>query len=697
MTTSRHPLGVLRGEDDTARLRGYPGRMRRPWPLLMGFPARLATPSIQDWLLAGGFAVAAEAEALIRVAGPSWSQEITALAGLAVLALAWRRRRPLYTLAALTAGLTVDTIGGGLVETAVPVCAVFVTGYSLGVYADRRDIAVGSGLAMAGIIFGNVVQPQSRPLGNSLLFFALFGLGTPVLMGRLVRSRSRLVERLREQTDQLRVEREARVVQAALADRLDVAHHLNEVVTRCVRALLAQVAIAEAQAGSGGASAAAEIERIAREALGEMRRLLVLLSPNSGATAVPAGGVVTLLRQTALIGIQAAPVKEGREVGLELRSPSRWWSASMRLWPVVLATAFFALLSWAIQISDDLRGPRLLNLVAAAAVAAPLAFANRWPIAASVVSLLAAALSSLILTPLGPLLPSVLLALALPFSVAAYSDWRHALLGLAPYGAGFSAFYAVSRPSPFGIGEAAQVVVLSLVAWIAGRMVRDRSQLALRIVETNEQLMEEREARAREAVIDERARVARELHDVIGHSLTVIVLQAGAARRAWQTDQERALTALATVARVARESLTDLVASLDALDREPPDGAQHPRLEALEHLIDMARLAGLPVELSIDGKPSPLRPDIDLAAYRVVQEALTNVIKHAPGARTKVAVRYDADRLELEVTNNLPPASRHHTAHPEGGHGLVGMRDRVVACQGSVEWGLQVGDEFAVR
>ena len=89
--------------------------------------------------------------------------------------------------------------------------------------------------------------------------------------------------------------------------------------------------------------------------------------------------------------------------------------------------------------------------------------------------------------------------------------------------------------------------------------------------------------------------------------------------------------------------------------------------------------------------------DLDLAAYRVVQEALTNVIKHAPGARTKVAVRYDADRLELEVTNNLPPASRHHTAHPEGGHGLVGMRDRVVACQGSVEWGLQNGDEFAVR
>jgi MYXO-CTERM domain-containing protein len=659
----------------------------------MGFPARLATPSIQDWLLAGGFAVAAEAEALIRVPGPSWSQEITALAGLAVLALAWRRRRPLYTLASLTAGLTVNTIGGGLVETAVPVCAVFVTGYSLGVYADRRDIAVGSGLAMAGTIFGNVVQPQSRPLGNSLLFFALFGLGTPVLMGRLVRGRSRLVERLREQTDQLRVEREARVVQAALADRLDVAHHLNEVVTRCVRALLAQVAIAEAQSGSGGASAAAEIERIAREALGEMRRLLVLLSPNSDATVVPAGGVVTLLRQTALIGIQAAPAKEGREV----RSPSRWRSASMRLWPVVLATAFFALLSWAIQISDDLRGPRLLNLAAAAAVAAPLAFANRWPIPVSVVSLLAAALSSLVLTPLGPLLPSVLLALVLPFSVAAYSDWRRALLGLATYGAGFCAFYAVSRPSPFGPGEAAEAVVLSLVAWIAGRVVRDRSQLAMRIAETNQQLVEEREARAREAVITERARVSRELHDVIGHSLTVIVLQAGAARRSWLTDRERALTALATVTKVARESLTDLLASLDALEGEPPDGAEHPRLDALEHLIDMAGLAGLRVDLRVDGKPSPLRPEIELAAYRVVQEALTNVIKHAPSAKTTVVIRYNAERLELEVTNNLPPASRHRAAHPEGGRGLVGMRDRVVACQGSVEWGLQNGDEFAVK
>src|SRR5260370_2155138 len=202
-----------------------------------------------------------------------------------------------------------------------------------------------------------------------------------------------------------------------------------------------------------------------------MRRLLVLLSPNSGATAVPAGGVVTLLRQRALTAMQAAPGKEGRGVRLKLRSPSRWWSASMRLWPVVLATAFFALLSWAIQISDDLRGPRLLNLVAAAAVAAPLAFANRWPITASVVSLLAAALSSLVLTPLGPLLPSVLLALALPFSVAAYSDWRRALLGLAAYGAAFFAFYVVSRPSPFGPGEAAEAAGLALVASVAGRGV----------------------------------------------------------------------------------------------------------------------------------------------------------------------------------------------------------------------------------
>ena len=159
----------------------------------------------------------------------------------------------------------------------------------------------------------------------------------------------------------------------------------------------------------------------------------------------------------------------------------------------------------------------------------------------------------------------------------------------------------------------------------------------------------------------------------------------------------RALTALATVATVARESLTDMLASLDALEEQPPDGAEHPRLEALEHLIDMAGLAGLRVDLSIDGKPTPLHPDIELAAYRVVQEALTNVIKHAPGARTKVVIRYGADRLELDVTNNLPPAGRHSAAHPEGGRGLVGMRDRVVACQGSVEWGLEDGDEFAVR
>jgi signal transduction histidine kinase len=188
--------------------------------------------------------------------------------------------------------------------------------------------------------------------------------------------------------------------------------------------------------------------------------------------------------------------------------------------------------------------------------------------------------------------------------------------------------------------------------------------------------------------------VAHELHDVIGHSLTVIVLQAGAARRVWDTDRASALTSLSALARVAREGLTELLQSLDSLDprTRPTDG---PKLEQLQDVLEMARLAGVHLELRVDGESASLSPAVELAAYRMVQEALTNAIKHAPGRPVLLSIHY-GQVMEVEVSNELPGAPPGEPLTTSGGHGLAGMRQRVEACGGRLDWGRHDG-AFSVR
>ncbi|HEY8767021.1 MAG TPA: histidine kinase, partial [Dehalococcoidia bacterium] len=200
--------------------------------------------------------------------------------------------------------------------------------------------------------------------------------------------------------------------------------------------------------------------------------------------------------------------------------------------------------------------------------------------------------------------------------------------------------------------------------------------------------------RARQLVVAERARVARELHDVIGHSLTVIVLQAGAARRMWDSDHEQAVTALKTVSRVAREGLTELLRSLDTLDADEDRPLRCASLATPEGLIGRARRAGLDVEIAVEGSEAALDSGLERAAYRVLQEALTNVLKHAPGSKTTVMLRYSDRQLELEVVNGLASTNR---TTDSSGRGLVGMRERVVAHGGHLEVGEQPNRKFELR
>jgi signal transduction histidine kinase len=245
-----------------------------------------------------------------------------------------------------------------------------------------------------------------------------------------------------------------------------------------------------------------------------------------------------------------------------------------------------------------------------------------------------------------------------------------------------------------GINNVAASSLFAAGAFAAGRLLRDRNRLVNELRNTNRRLAQERDTRARQLIVAERARVARDLHDVIGHSLTVIVLQAGAARRMWDSNHEQAVTALKTVSRVAREGLTELLRSLDSLQGVEDEPLTLEGLATPEGLIGRARRAGMDVELAVEGSEVALDSSLERAAYRVLQEGLTNVFKHAPGSRAAVTLRYSDRLLELEVVNFV--VSNRRTIDSTG-RGLVGMRERVVAHGGHLEVGEQPNRKFKLR
>jgi signal transduction histidine kinase len=206
---------------------------------------------------------------------------------------------------------------------------------------------------------------------------------------------------------------------------------------------------------------------------------------------------------------------------------------------------------------------------------------------------------------------------------------------------------------------------------------------------------QEREARALAAVTEERARIARELHDVVGHGVSVMTVQASAVRRLLRPDQEREREALLVVERTGREALAEMRRMVGVLRRpeEAPALAPQPSLEHLERLAEQAREAGLPVELQVEGEPVVLPAGLDLTAYRLVQEGLTNALKHAQAERAQVIVRYSDGEIELIVSDDGAGAG--DTAG--GGHGLVGMRERVSVYGGELEAGPRPEGGFQLR
>ena len=244
-------------------------------------------------------------------------------------------------------------------------------------------------------------------------------------------------------------------------------------------------------------------------------------------------------------------------------------------------------------------------------------------------------------------------------------------------------------------GNAIPNYVWLLAAWTVGRTVRSWRRKSLALEHANRQLDEQRELQAQAAVTVERGRIARELHDVVAHNVSMMVVQAGAAERVLEGAQPHVRNALEAIARTGRQTVDEMRTLLGVLreTNDPTALKPQPGLAELDRLVDGVRTAGLAVTLRVEGDPRELPQALDVSAFRIVQEALTNTMKHAGPAAADVVVRYEPTAVTLEVRDSgIGTANGHGT-----GHGLVGMRERVAMFGGELVAAAQPGGGFAVR
>ena len=325
----------------------------------------------------------------------------------------------------------------------------------------------------------------------------------------------------------------------------------------------------------------------------------------------------------------------------------------------------------------------------------PLVLRRRYPMPVLVVTAGATVAHAMFAT---EALNSSMGSLVALYTVADQYDRRRS--GLAALGVGIAIGVLIIGKAglPAGLSGFIQSELSVLVVWLLGTWSRERRHYLGTVEERAMRAEREREERAERAVADERERIAREIHDVVTHHVSVIVIQAGAGLRALDRRPEDARAALTAIDSSGRQALAEMRRMLGILGRPTeasPDAtaeggdalAPMPGLDRLGELIEHVRATGMTVELSIRGEPRPLDPGLELVAYRVIQEALTNSLKHARGARARVDVGYGPRTLDLLVTDNGGDGGD-GTVVPAGqGHGLIGMRERVALFGGRIATG----------
>jgi signal transduction histidine kinase len=559
--------------------------------------------------------------------------------------LAVRRRHPVFAIgvvaaAAISVTLVTQIRWPGVSDDAtVPILAMMLAAYSVGAHGRGPAVAWGVVLPLLVVLAADLTTMSGWPLVSGVLFISVFVGLSPTIIGRLVRARENRLRLLRRQREEILREQLAERASAVLAERIRTAERLQPSLLAGMR-MLAE--------GAEAGDDPADIEMAARRLLRRAREeVLTLTAPVDD---VP--GPEMVMPETTAPDVLAA-----------LRKGAQPWTV------VGAGAATVALAAESIW-ESSLLTPHWVAVLASIFVGLPLAFASWRPVTAVTALWITAAMFSHLVAPLNGTVTGSGLALMASFLVAALSSRRTAVVGLLVCWMGE---FAVS-------GDLLGNEALILVCWFGGLAINEVSRLAEQLRANNERLAGQEIALAQRAVIDERLRFARELHDVVGHSLTVVALQAGAARRLQPTDPLRARDVVRTIGAVARDGVAALQDGAPASD--------------LSSLVERTRTTGLVVTADLSGE-ALLMPIARLAARSVVQEGLTNVLRHASGCRASVAVRpSDEGRIEVIVANTAPTGSPDIAGSFRG---LAGIRERVAACGGEVTWGSRDDGGFELR
>ena len=364
---------------------------------------------------------------------------------------------------------------------------------------------------------------------------------------------------------------------------------------------------------------------------------------------------------------------------------------------LVAAVVLVAALVDAAVGSSEWSGPKAAELVLAIACSVPLAWRRSHPIAVAAIITVGTMVAGAIVAPVqGPFEPFVALELAV-YSVGVHSRLRPGLATLVAVNVfGVLSWLVVTlHVDGTAYGDWIPALVWTIGVWAIGRVIRGRNARTLELERLTVELEAERDARAREAVTVERARIARELHDVVAHNISVMGVQAAAASRIMQSDEPDVRRALAAIETTGRETVDEMRRMLGILRRSEDELAlaPQPSLRDLGALVEQVRAAGLDVVARVEGEPRQLPAGLDLSAYRIVQEALTNALKHAAPAHVEVVVRYSEDAIVLEVVDDGSGSA----GGGGTGNGLVGMRERVALFGGELRVGRGVDGGWALR
>jgi signal transduction histidine kinase len=356
----------------------------------------------------------------------------------------------------------------------------------------------------------------------------------------------------------------------------------------------------------------------------------------------------------------------------------------------LLAVGLVALLViqvWTLSVSPT---DQVVTTACGLAILVPLARRSRVPLVLLGVLLATAVVGHWLPKPVTDVEAYGFIVLVTLYSAGAHTTGRRAWIG-----GGAAVLFAVvaltEDPQGVYLGGVLFFTLLFGAPWLAGKVVQRRR--------TSEARMRHERDAAAAAIVEERARIARELHDVVAHAISVIVLQARGGRRLLDSEPEETRGALDTIEHTGQQALVEM-RRLVGLLRESDEAlelAPQPTLSQLDHLVAQVRAAGLPVEVAIEGEPVELPPGVDLSAYRIVQEALTNALKHAGPTRARITLDYGTDGLDVDVADDGVGAGNGGNGGNGGGYGLAGIRERVAVVGGDLDAGPRPGGGFAVH